>query len=896
MNKARVSTRALALGACAVVLGAATMLSPGTVSAQSQPGATGARTAHQGSGLRVVGRSDLGGKGLNGELAVVGTTAVVAAGLTASSGFHAGFYNPITCPDVSVKVVDLSDPASPKVASTILLAPGVVALDVAALRVSTPAFKGDLAALALSTCSAAGSGVEKGVAYYDVTNPAAPAFLGRYQAGADNVPPAAGPCSPTAAARCAASQHTVQLVARADGRVLSLSSNPGGTTAPSGDLRIVEVTDPRAPVQVSSFPALAQRPTAGAGFFSPTGCRTFYAGHDGAANADGTKALLAYLDEGVFSADLADPAAPTLAGRFEYPKERTLEAGAGYVAWAEFAGRRLGLVSEEDWIAPNSSLRIDSPASLAGSKFACEAMFTLFDPENTAQVYRKPNSQLTGQMVYVGRGCPVAGSVAMADPYLGNPAAKIAVIERNPAVQTGLTGICSFSDRVLRAQQNGATGVVFLDSSTFPSFSSDGNPTGIDIPAYIIEKADADPLRTTLCPTYSGGSGGTCSGGQQVAGAMVDRQGDWGGLRVLDLSNPAAPTSTGIYRTPRSQVFPPPDLGVYSVHHAIARGNRAYAAWNSDGVRVLDLTTPTPTEIASFVPPDTADPSGSGSLPAKAFVTGVDTMPGYVVISDVNSGLYVLEFGAGYWTAAADGGVFAFGASDFYGSMGATKLNQPIVGLAPTPTGKGYWLVAADGGIFAFGDARFFGSTGALKLNKPIVGMTPTPSGLGYWLVAADGGIFAFGDARFLGSTGALRLNSPMVGMSTTPSGRGYWLVAADGGIFAFGDAAFVGSTGATRLNRPIVGMASSATGRGYWLVASDGGVFAFGDARFAGSTGAIRLNSPVVGLQATPTGKGYWMTAADGGIFAFGDATFLGSTGAIRLNSPVVGLGVFPR
>ena len=41
-------------------------------------------------------------------------------------------------------------------------------------------------------------------------------------------------------------------------------------------------------------------------------------------------------------------------------------------------------------------------------------------------------------------------------------------------------------------------------------------------------------------------------------------------------------------------------------------------------------------------------------------------------------------------------------------------LNQPIVGMASTPTGNGYWLVASDGGIFAFGDAAFHGSTGAM--------------------------------------------------------------------------------------------------------------------------------------------------------------------------------------
>ena len=60
--------------------------------------------------------------------------------------------------------------------------------------------------------------------------------------------------------------------------------------------------------------------------------------------------------------------------------------------------------------------------------------------------------------------------------------------------------------------------------------------------------------------------------------------------------------------------------------------------------------------------------------------------------------------------------------------------------------------MASDGGIFTFGDAAFFGSTGAITLNQPIVGMAATPTGEGYWLVAADGGIFTFGDATYLGS------------------------------------------------------------------------------------------------------------------------------------------------
>ena len=48
--------------------------------------------------------------------------------------------------------------------------------------------------------------------------------------------------------------------------------------------------------------------------------------------------------------------------------------------------------------------------------------------------------------------------------------------------------------------------------------------------------------------------------------------------------------------------------------------------------------------------------------------------------------------------------------------------------MAPTPSGRGYWLVASDGGIFTFGDANFYGSTGAIKLNQPIVGIAATPT------------------------------------------------------------------------------------------------------------------------------------------------------------------------
>jgi hypothetical protein len=95
----------------------------------------------------------------------------------------------------------------------------------------------------------------------------------------------------------------------------------------------------------------------------------------------------------------------------------------------------------------------------------------------------------------------------------------------------------------------------------------------------------------------------------------------------------------------------------------------------------------------------------------------------------------------------------------------AREISRPFVRVEPVQhaprawlfggttiaSGKRQPLVAADGGVFAYAGTRFYGALGTARAGLRIVHVRPTATGLGYWLYTAGGGIFAFGDARFCG-------------------------------------------------------------------------------------------------------------------------------------------------
>ena len=75
---------------------------------------------------------------------------------------------------------------------------------------------------------------------------------------------------------------------------------------------------------------------------------------------------------------------------------------------------------------------------------------------------------------------------------------------------------------------------------------------------------------------------------------------------------------------------------------------------------------------------------------------------------------------------------------------GAEQLGTIAYNLVPSTAHQGYYIYGDDGSLGGgFGNDSYLdylGDLSTVSLNQPIVGMAQTPSGAGYWMVASDGG------------------------------------------------------------------------------------------------------------------------------------------------------------
>ena len=112
-------------------------------------------------------------------------------------------------------------------------------------------------------------------------------------------------------------------------------------------------------------------------------------------------------------------------------------------------------------------------------------------------------------------------------------------------------------------------------------------------------------------------------------------------------------------------------------------------------------------------------------------------------------------------------------------------LNQPVLGMERTASGNGYWLFARDGGVFAFGDAQFYGSLGGAahqrrRSSRCSARRAATATGCSVPTVRST----RSATRRTSAASVAARTTAVPARLLPTPTGNGYWIATGE----RFGD------------------------------------------------------------------------------------------------------------
>ena len=155
--------------------------------------------------------------------------------------------------------------------------------------------------------------------------------------------------------------------------------------------------------------------------------------------------------------------------------------------------------------AEDVPLHVTAPASIAGNYF------------DTATIDWAPiGNGVSGQVVYVGRGCLTGTESGSPDALLADPSGKIALVDR---------GACNVSEKIARLSAAGAVGVIvgLVDGGHAVTFLNGGQcpvtPDGTCKPSLVVTQATANTLKgplaanVTVTATISSGNSVSLIGG-----------------------------------------------------------------------------------------------------------------------------------------------------------------------------------------------------------------------------------------------------------------------------------------------------------------------------------------------------------------------------------------------
>ena len=287
------------------------------------------------------------------------------------------------CTGNGVRVVNVADPRRPRLVGTLAARAGTWAEDPVVRRVSTAHFTGDLLAVGIMRCGTS-SNLDRqtfGAQLWDVTDPRNPRHL-------SSIPLAFG--------RLLSGARELDVVQRG-GRVyvlapMAFTSSEWFDKPPAGDVRIIDVTDPRDPRVVGQWGArahgLSRGPYFGQGSF---GARMAFMVR---ASVDGRKAHVAYWDLGVVTLDITDVTNPRLLTRTRYGQ---FDEGNAHGVSAYDGRARQFLLQNDDDLDPRSPTMIFHGGNRVG--VANESPFA-------AALWLRPAHSITTRVVRAaGQGC-----------------------------------------------------------------------------------------------------------------------------------------------------------------------------------------------------------------------------------------------------------------------------------------------------------------------------------------------------------------------------------------------------------------------------------------------------------------------------------------------------------
>lgn len=399
-----------------------------------------------------------------------------------------------------------------------------------------------------------------------------------------------------------------------------------------GDLLIVDISDPTNPVMVGEW-GVIDEPLLGLDFYlsEQRGTMTRDYGEAVWASNDGQRAYYAYSDFGVMILDISDPSNPRFLGR------------VGYEADEQGDAHDVRTARGESVLVRSSIVRWPFRTEISGNAFS--GIRSGGEDGNTPAIYALPDHRLTGDVVRVGRGCPgdayladPVGKIALIEDGGCSSALKVGLVQ-----QAGATGAILYSPIAaggfIDSHSSPGTGGRFTDPDT-------GAVVAITIPAFAVgwntgsclgqvEDGDGNLLATD------------CVKGTPVTIDALSAFSGYGHLDIFDISNPSAPVKLSTFKSPRAMDvdyalahrYPPPNPSRdTTANHLEVSGNTIYASSWADGLRVIDISRPAaPREIGSW----TGQGASRGDPPLCAWE--MVRHRGLVLLNGLYHGIYILE-------------------------------------------------------------------------------------------------------------------------------------------------------------------------------------------------------------------------------------------------------------